>query len=116
MTDVQTMGFAFLSGCGLVVAAWGTLLRPAESADVYRDARAKLKWPLIGAVCVFAYVAWERQGVINDTCESLRNAMDFDASGPRSARSIPFDKTVELFSISPSLQEATRICKAAYRG
>lgn len=99
--------------CFLAVMVWAFLLPSPGELDVYKEKRALIRWPLFAAIGLFIFAVWDRQAVIDETCLSLRNAMDFEAAGKRDVSTLDFDKTVELLVAMPNLKEATRICKAA---
>lgn len=103
----------FVVACGCAFMVWGSLSYAVPNPHEYKDARKKIAWPLIGAVCLFAYLAWDRQTVIEDTCRALHDAMDFDASGVRHAHTIPFDKAVEVLEASPGFKDAVKVCTSA---
>lgn len=109
-----TVSAAF--GILMILASFGNLKGiVAGDLPLLEGSRAIRGLLLIGLVAI-GYALWDRQSVIDRTCESLRLAMDFDAGGRQEGRTLSFEQTTNLFMRMPDLREATKVCRAAHAG
>lgn len=72
------------------------------------------RYPLVLLVCLAAYLLWERQGVIDDTCLALQQSMDWVGDGPKHAtKTRSYEATLLLFDQYPSMRKAKDVCFAS---
>jgi hypothetical protein len=112
MNEEQVI-FITIAGIFFAVAAIGAALPPESGTFSLKQARRSVQFFTLISAILLVYVIWERQGKLQDACDSLRVAMDFEGNGTSIPGQLSFDQSVTLFERIPALREATRVCRAA---